>query len=39
MKIVICFQALHDSYEDWLIKKKFGDIKAPILVLDANQVS
>lgn len=30
-------QSLHTAYEEWLIQRKFGDIKAPILVLDADQ--
>lgn len=28
---------LHESYEDWLLHQKFGDVKVPILVLDADQ--
>ena len=27
---------LHQVYEDWLINKTLGDVKVPVLVLDAN---
>jgi len=30
-------QALHKSYEDWLVDRKFGDKLPPVLILDANQ--
>ena len=29
--------SLHNVYEDWLIKQKFGDIDVPVLVMDANK--
>ena len=28
---------LHQAYEDWLINKTLGDVKVPVLVLDANK--
>jgi len=30
-------KALHKSYEDWLVERKFGDDLPPVLILDANQ--
>nr|ACO15692.1 Deoxynucleoside kinase [Caligus clemensi] len=30
-------QDLHDSYEDWLMRKVYGQPPAPVLVIDANQ--
>ena len=29
--------SLHNVYEDWLIKQKFGNIDVPVLVMDANK--
>ena len=31
-------QALHKSYEEWLVERKFGDKLPPVLILDADQV-
>jgi len=31
------FQHLHEAYEDWLMEGKFGDLGAPVLVVDADQ--
>ena len=28
---------LHQAYEDWLINKTLGEVKVPVLVLDANK--
>ena len=30
-------QNVHQVYEDWLINKNLGDVKVPVLVLDANK--
>jgi len=30
-------QALHKSYEEWLVERKFGDKLPPVLILDADQ--
>ena len=34
---MICWQSLHQSYEDWLIHKTSGPLPAPVLLLDADQ--
>ena len=33
----ITFLFLLQSYEDWLVQRKFGDKLPPVLILDADQ--